>query len=340
MNEEEKTTDNGQPTTDGAQQDKEKLVNNEYTDDNISPEQPVLETEQPSTQNKKQPANNENKAVNPSSVNPVAETEQTSCITDHTSNIQDMEVHKHPHHITHKKKLGEYMLEFFMLFLAVFLGFLAENFREHQVERQKGREYIESFYEDLKIDTARLNHLIDIETKKIAALSQIRGCYDSISKNLPTASFIDIIKNSQSNNPFQMDGRTMQQLTNAGGFRLLPKVDSDSIIAYEKQGNTVLEYQHSLYQQTQDNLRNTFNEVISFVPYSKLYSDVANNPVPDATGSSESLFFTTDKVLLNKYFNQLFQYWRVISQHQKGLRRLNGRAIQQLEYFKNKYQLE
>jgi len=38
-----------------------------------------------------------------------------------------MEVHKHPHNVTHKKKWGEYFLEFLMLFLAVFLGFVAEN---------------------------------------------------------------------------------------------------------------------------------------------------------------------------------------------------------------------
>jgi hypothetical protein len=44
-----------------------------------------------------------------------------------------MEVHKHPHHVTHKKKWGEYLLEFFMLFLAVFLGFVAENFEKEQL---------------------------------------------------------------------------------------------------------------------------------------------------------------------------------------------------------------
>ena len=41
-----------------------------------------------------------------------------------------MEVHKHPHHVTHKKKWVEYVLEFVMLFFAVFLGFIAENIRE------------------------------------------------------------------------------------------------------------------------------------------------------------------------------------------------------------------
>ncbi len=69
---------------------------------------------------------------------------------------ENMEVHKHPHHITHKKKWGEYLLEFFMLFLAVFLGFIAENIREHSVERNKEKEYIKSMVEDLETDSAFL----------------------------------------------------------------------------------------------------------------------------------------------------------------------------------------
>jgi len=48
-------------------------------------------------------------------------------ISNHTSNIskseiENMEVHKHPHHVAHKKKWEEYVLEFLMLFLAVFFG--------------------------------------------------------------------------------------------------------------------------------------------------------------------------------------------------------------------------
>src|SRR5664280_2258654 len=69
---------------------------------------------------------------------------------------ENMEVHKHPHHVTHKKKWGEYLLEFLMLFLAVFLGFIAENIRENRVEQERGREYIHSIINDLKADTALL----------------------------------------------------------------------------------------------------------------------------------------------------------------------------------------
>ena len=74
--------------------------------------------------------------------------------------IENMEVHKHPHHITHKKKWGEYLLEFFMLFLAVFLGFVAENYRESIVNREKEHHYMQNMVADLKADTADLNFAI------------------------------------------------------------------------------------------------------------------------------------------------------------------------------------
>ena len=74
------------------------------------------------------------------------------------SETENMEVHKHAHHVTHKKKWTEYLLEFFMLFLAVFLGFVAENIREHNVEKEKEKVYMENVLEDLKADTAIYNN--------------------------------------------------------------------------------------------------------------------------------------------------------------------------------------
>jgi len=76
--------------------------------------------------------------------------------TDPINQIQeteDMEVHKHPHHVTHKKKWGEYLLEFFMLFLAVFLGFIAENQREHIVEHQREKKFARRLLSDLRQDS-------------------------------------------------------------------------------------------------------------------------------------------------------------------------------------------
>ena len=64
-----------------------------------------------------------------------------------------MEVHKHPHDVTHKKKWGEYILEFIMIFLAVTLGFFAESYRENVSDRKRESEFMSSIINDLKSDT-------------------------------------------------------------------------------------------------------------------------------------------------------------------------------------------
>jgi len=49
-----------------------------------------------------------------------------------------------------------------MIFLAVTLGFFAESFREHLVNKEKENHYIQSLISDLRADTLGLHYnLID-----------------------------------------------------------------------------------------------------------------------------------------------------------------------------------
>ncbi|MBL0274465.1 MAG: hypothetical protein IPQ06_15790 [Chitinophagaceae bacterium] len=75
-----------------------------------------------------------------------------------------MEVHAHTH--TARKKWTHYFWEFIMLFLAVFCGFLAENIREHAVERHREKQFIQAYLEDLKTDTANIKRNILFVNKK------------------------------------------------------------------------------------------------------------------------------------------------------------------------------
>lgn len=68
-----------------------------------------------------------------------------------------MEVHTHSH--TARKKWYHYFWEFFMLFLAVTLGFFVENQREHIVEHKREKQFILSFTDDLKNDITQLDNL-------------------------------------------------------------------------------------------------------------------------------------------------------------------------------------
>src|SRR5215831_18732737 len=140
-----------------------------------------------------------------------------------------MEVH-HPH--VEKKNFKEYFLEFLMIFLAVTLGFFAENIRESQVEKETAKKYVESFYEDLKTDTARMSNFIDFDNTKLSALNNLNACFDTVAKNFKSTScLLELMKISAFNRVFKMTDRTLNQLSNAGGFKLLKKEDADSILA-------------------------------------------------------------------------------------------------------------
>ena len=53
-----------------------------------------------------------------------------------------MEVHHHPN--VEKKNFREYLLEFIMIFLAVTLGFFAENLREGISDSTHANKYVQS----------------------------------------------------------------------------------------------------------------------------------------------------------------------------------------------------
>jgi hypothetical protein len=99
---------------------------------------------------------------------------------------ENMEVHKHPHHVTHKKKWREYMLEFFMLFFAVFLGFLAENIREHKVEREREKEYAKSLYDEFYADSVAIANKVNARLSKEKDCDYLYSYFkDSSLTNLP-----------------------------------------------------------------------------------------------------------------------------------------------------------
>jgi hypothetical protein len=148
--------------------------------------------------------------------------------------IENMEVHKHPHHITHKKKWGEYLLEFLMLFLAVFLGFLAENIREHKVEREREKEYIESLIADLKNDQQILTqHIVHVKSglSMTDSMLVLLNKPSIITGN--TGQLYYFARLSPRLKPLSINNRTLEQLKNSGNFRLIRNLaTSNKIMNY------------------------------------------------------------------------------------------------------------
>ena len=174
-------------------------------------------------------------------------------VDQNTSNTQTMEVH-HPHHPTHKKKWSEYLLEFFMLFLAVFLGFIAESIRETSVERHREKEYIVGLVQNLKSDTATLNIRISRNFLKnqmwdsLMSLVQVNLSAPANAKKFYTyfmkGSFMPV---------FTPNDAALIQLKNSGNLRLVIKKGvSDSILNYDNWNKLITNHNEHYSQQGEE----------------------------------------------------------------------------------------
>jgi hypothetical protein len=132
-----------------------------------------------------------------------------------------MEVHHHPH--VEKKNFKQYFLEFLMIFLAVTLGFFAENVREHFVNSDKEHNYMKGMLQDLEKDTAGVTRVIIFQgeiIKKIdstlsIAVADLRAIHtqDTFFHHFFFAySWISV---------FNRKDITIAQLKNAGGFSVI-----------------------------------------------------------------------------------------------------------------------
>ena len=174
--------------------------------------------------------------------------------TNPTLQTEEMEVHKHPHHVTHKKKWGEYLLEFLMLFLAVFLGFLAENIREHQVEKEREHQFINSLVADLQDDGKNLDATTAYEKKGIRSLDTLMELLNSpqLAKQNGDVLYY-VARLGPRSFPFSNNSRTFDQLKNSGGFRLIGKLETS---------NNIMDYynQFALLHLLEDNYNHEFDD--------------------------------------------------------------------------------
>src|SRR3954452_22127443 len=94
----------------------------------------------------------ENQGKNISPPEAIAPTEPETQNSKHET--ENMEVHHHPH--VEKKNFKEYLLEGLMIFLAVTMGFFAENIREHFADVRIEKEYLSTYKQQLLINKEQL----------------------------------------------------------------------------------------------------------------------------------------------------------------------------------------
>lgn len=182
-----------------------------------------------------------------------------------------MEVH-HPHHLTHKKNWKEYITEFLMLFFAVTLGFFAENYREHQIEKNREIQFLQNIHFDLVQDLKEIEMIVSFNKEKQLMNDSLVMEYATKGYHSNLPKFYYLLKNAIIRKFFDHSSSGFTQLKNAGGLRLIEdKSIIQKIIAIE---NTILTLE-SLQASMEENLlllRDQLNDVLDPVTNNKMNS--------------------------------------------------------------------
>lgn len=251
-----------------------------------------------------------------------------------------MEVHHHAH--TPRKQWHHYFWEFFMLFLAVTLGFFVENMREHIMDRKKENNYIESLISDLKKDTT----IMGLVTK--AHFKLLRG-EDSLVDALNNYKNIDSINHQCYRYYFRyatacpkviFNERTMSQLLNSGNMRLIHKQSvSDSIMDY----NSTVKY----VQEQGNAYENYFNKALDYsenifdfgLARNTLGNDYSVKP-KFQLGEINFTILSKDPLVFKKYANDLSLLIGVLETYMFEVKNAKEKAIRLIEFLQKEYHLK
>jgi hypothetical protein len=279
----------------------------------------------PEIENIEEESQEARKSESPEEVNEINSQEQIIEITQtetQPSQIQteNMEVHHHPK--VENKNFKEYFLEFLMIFLAVTLGFFAENIREHFVNSDKEKIYMHSMLLDLKRDTAEVNKVIGMQRSLVKKMDS--------ALSIPAEKLNDIdVQDTFYHHfiyfygwqwTFTRYDNTISQLKNAGGFSIIQNkrvVDSISNlnITYEGNVNYITDHFYSPRWQRLDE----FAMQLMILPEIPL----------DYTDSSYNVYLHHQEILLRYDKPQLEQLYSFI--------RFEKADIEILEYWEKLY---
>ena len=138
-----------------------------------------------------------------------------------------------------KKKWYVYFIDFIMLFVAVTLGFLAENVRDQQTDKNREISYLKNVHEDLLVDINKFELVISSNNLRLLMLDSLHMEINKASPDLPSLYYY--IRNLALRTTFESSHLGLDQIKASGGFRL---IQNAKIIAgiqdYERRLNSAM----------------------------------------------------------------------------------------------------
>ena len=246
-----------------------------------------------------------------------------------------MEVHHHPS--LEKKNFKEYFLEFLMIFLAVTMGFLAENLRENVSNSEKELNYMKGIVQDLKEDTIELKTTL---FKQRFLLNEMNAATNIPVENMNMLDaqdtfyrhfiyFYSLVAS------FTPHDNTLTQLRNAGGFGVIRQKDIlDSIgelnLYFQNLVKSDEEYYNTYYLRVTD----AGAKVIRCPPFIVSLGDSITIP------KSRKIVISNDVQQIQELYSYINMEKGQLMQYVDREMQYHDKIIRLIDYINKKYNLE
>ena len=154
-----------------------------------------------------------------------AKTEAKELKTQSPLLTTEMEVHHHPE--IEKKGFKEYLLEGLMIFLAVTMGFFAENLREHISDNNREKEFAKALYTELRDDSVVAATKLQYRLEKEKSMDYLYGYFKDSSLTILPRKFYPAFTTSLymiNIYAFEPKDGILGQLRNSGSLRYFKSV--------------------------------------------------------------------------------------------------------------------
>jgi hypothetical protein len=253
-----------------------------------------------------------------------------------------MEVHHHPQ--VEKKGFKEYFLEFLMIFLAVTMGFFAENIREYISDREKEHTDINSLVKNLSTDSVMVEssvEAVDSDKIRIDTLMQLirSGNYTTEPETIYRLAY-----QTRGFREFVYSNVTFEQMQSSGSFGLIRNnAIRNDLANYNNFIKTDIKELETRMFETEKNQADWQNNILNDTFYPSVDSIINHHALKThfyKTGDLAQVINPDQAAQFLKLYNLLFERNVIFNYYRLALAKLKDGNKQLLASIKKEYYLE
>ncbi len=250
-----------------------------------------------------------------------------------------MEVHHHPH--VAKKNFKEYFLEFLMIFLAVTMGFFAENIREYLSDRTKERDDMSGLMKNLTSDSLTIESGLQV-------YGAVEMQIDSLMTLIKTGKYTENMKavyrmayQTRGSRVFEYSNATFQEIENSGDMRLIRNDNiRNDLINYNNTINTDIRSLETRLLETEKNQAELQSNLLNDTLYPSAEDIIYRHAFRTnffPSGNHTAVFSKDQQAQFLKLYNLLFERNVIIVYYKMELGKLKDMNARLIELIKKQY---